>query len=122
MSKAVREILETPKYKLMFPNTRLKTNDSAVNHWAIANYKGQFVATSVGGAVTGKRGNILLMDDLIKDNEVANSIGQLIKIQEYYNDSMADRMEMANGKMMMVLLGTMWAKADLFNYLEPFYD
>lgn len=58
-----RSVMESPWYKLLFPETILAPDQNQKQEFQTT-AKGTRTATSVGGTATGKGGNILLVDDL----------------------------------------------------------
>lgn len=62
-SKKVKSIIDTPDYAALFPETRPDPNNWSVEGWGIHDKRGAYVAAGVGGGVTGKGANCLLIDD-----------------------------------------------------------
>lgn len=50
-----------------FPNTNIKLGDGAMNLWSLEGSHFSFLATSPGGTATGLGGQLLVIDDLIKN-------------------------------------------------------
>lgn len=52
---------------------KLAVDSKAINSWSIKGHKGGLVAAGVGGPLTGKGGDVILVDDPVKDQVEANS-------------------------------------------------
>jgi predicted phage terminase large subunit-like protein len=75
-----RKVMESPWYKSLFPGTRLSKRRSAVDDFETTRGGGRFT-TSVGGALTGRGGGYIIIDDPIKPQDalsepVRNSTNQ----------------------------------------------
>ncbi len=60
-----RAVMESPWYRAAFPMTRLDPSKNAALEFATT-ARGFRLATSVGGTLTGRGGNIILVDDPLK--------------------------------------------------------
>lgn len=80
-------------YTDIFPGTKVKHGDASFGKWALDgqffNYKG----AGIGGAVTGKGGKILIVDDPVKGDEIAYSETALNKIWKWYTGTFLSRRE-----------------------------
>ena len=65
-SRDRRKILETDWYQNAFPQTRIGKTEKNTEHEVHTSLGGQCIATSLGGTMTGKGCDILLIDDPIK--------------------------------------------------------
>ena len=70
-SRDVRKIVSQPIYKEI-TGAQLTYGEAAVGEWSLSNGS-RYFATSIGGSVTGKRGNLVIVDDPIKGRQDANS-------------------------------------------------
>src|SRR5271155_4556854 len=64
-SRDCRALLETPFYRRVFPGTKLNPKKSSEGEFETTK-RGYRLATSVGGTLTGRGGNILIVDDPLK--------------------------------------------------------
>lgn len=71
--KPVRDIIQDPRYPLIFPDTRLTIRSTAAGNWRLDNKRGGYVAKGVGQKIAGYRGNCGGGDDLIGSKEDADS-------------------------------------------------
>ena len=69
-----------------------------------------FVATSPNGSSTGKRGNIHIIDDLIKSAEVAFNEKELEKLYNWYVNTFYSR-KLQGG--LTIMISTRWATNDV---------
>jgi len=67
-------------YSDIFPGTKIKQGNASFQKWALEGQHFNYLGVGVGGGVTGKGATIRIMDDLIKDAEVALSGTALSKI------------------------------------------
>ncbi|MFV0382336.1 MAG: phage terminase large subunit [Breznakia sp.] len=116
-SKAVRNMIAEEKadkdvvvYSDIFPNTKIKYGDGAMNLWSLAGGYNNYLATSPGGTATGFGANILVIDDLIKNAEEANNERVLESHWEWFTNTMLSRLE-SGGKILVIM--TRWHSNDL---------
>ena len=116
-SKAVRDGIGTVKadknkiiYSDIFPNTKIKKGDGAMNLWSLEGGYNNYLATSPTGTATGFGCTLMLIDDLIKNAEEANNENTLEKHWSWFTDTMLSRLE-EGGKIIIIM--TRWATGDL---------
>lgn len=116
-SKGVRNAISEAKadeskivYSDIFPNTRIKYGDGAMNLWSLEDGYNNYLATSPGGTATGFGATIMIIDDLIKLAEEANNADVLDKQWSWFTDTMLSRLE-EGGKIIIVM--TRWHSEDL---------
>jgi predicted phage terminase large subunit-like protein len=116
-SKGVRnKIQETSAdgrivYSDIFPNTRVKRGDGAANLWGIeGNDTNSYLATSPTGTATGFGADLMLIDDLIKNEYEARNANIKEQHFKWFNDTMLSRRE---GKRKVIIVMTRWASDDL---------
>lgn len=116
-SKNVRnDILElkVDKYKVtysdIFPNTRIKQGDGAMNLWSLEGGYNNYLATSPTGTATGFGCSLMMIDDLIKNANEAYNEEVLLKHWDWFTNTMLSRLE-EGGKIIIVM--TRWATGDL---------
>lgn len=91
--------------------TRLKLNAerSAVAEWE-TEQGNTYRAVGVGGGVTGQGGQLIVIDDPVKNREEANSETYRNKVWEWYTDDLYTRLEPHGA---MILIMTRWHEDDL---------
>lgn len=116
-SKNVRNSISEEKadkdkivYSDIFPNTRIKKGDGAMNLWSLEGGYNNYLATSPSGTATGFGCSLMLIDDLIKNAEEANNENILEKHWEWFTNTMLSRLE-EGGKIIIIM--TRWATGDL---------
>jgi len=72
-SRRVKAIIGDERYQMVFPKTQVSATKSAVGQWAVADSPGEVVATGLGGSITGRGGNLIVIDDYCKRREEAES-------------------------------------------------
>ena len=71
-SRYIRDLIRDPAYTAVFPATRLDPSSQSVENWNLTG-GGGYLAAGVGTGITGRGAHILLLDDLVKDIEAADS-------------------------------------------------
>ena len=69
----VRTVVASDAYRALFPGTRLATDAGAIDRWRVAERRGGYVAAGVGGAITGRGADLLIIDDPVKSRAQAES-------------------------------------------------
>jgi predicted phage terminase large subunit-like protein len=93
-SRDCRALMESSFYKRVFPRTRLNPKKSTENEFETTQ-RGYRLATSVGGTLTGRGGDILIVDDPIKAND-ANSQVALAGADEWFHNTALSRLDSAD--------------------------
>lgn len=125
-AKAVRDVIaEKPTegvmvYNDIFPETRIKYGEAAMQKWAlegsgVANY----LATSPTGTATGFGCNLMIIDDLIKNDKEAYNENVLQGHIDWFNNTMLSRTE--NDDFKIIIIMTRWATNDLAGYVLENY-
>jgi len=83
---------------------------SSASRWDLKGHKGGMITAGVRGAITGRGGNLLIIDDPVKNSEEANSEVYREKAWEWYTSTFRTRLE-PNG--MILVIGTRWHEDDL---------
>jgi predicted phage terminase large subunit-like protein len=68
--RKVRNLVDQDVYKKIFPGVALQADSKAAGRWA-TNGGGEYFAIGVGGAVTGKGADLLIIDDPHSEQEAA---------------------------------------------------
>lgn len=116
-SKGVRNTIQSVKadenkivYSDIFPDTKIKYGDGAMNLWSLEDGYNNYLATSPTGTATGFGASIIIIDDLIKNAEEANNAEVREKHWTWFTDTMLSRLE-EGGKIIIVM--TRWHSEDL---------
>lgn len=70
--RKVRNLVDQEAYREVFPEVALQSDSKAAGRWA-TNKGGEYFAIGVGGAVTGKGADILIIDDPHSEQEAAQA-------------------------------------------------
>ena len=103
-----RDLVNDGVYQKVF-NVKLKEDAKAKAKWHTDN-KGSYTSVGVGGALTGRGANILIIDDPIKNREEAESEVIRKKHWDWFTSTAYTRLE-PNGKVILIL--TRWHLGDL---------
>ncbi len=90
-SRDTRALLETPFYKRVFPRTRLNPKKATEGEFETTQ-RGYRLATSVGGTLTGRGGDVLIVDDPIKAND-AYSPAALVGANDWFRNTALSRLD-----------------------------
>jgi predicted phage terminase large subunit-like protein len=85
-----RSILNSDWYQGLFPTTRLSAQRQAVQEFATTQ-KGFRLATSVGGVLTGRGADLIVIDDALKPDE-ALSDTQRASVNQWYDNTLYSRL------------------------------
>ena len=110
--RKVRNLVDKDEYKRIFPGVALQTDSKAAGRWA-TNKGGDYFAIGVGGAVTGKGADLLVIDDPHSEQEAAlaeNSPEIYDKTYEWYTSGPRQRLQPGGA---IIIVATRWAKRDL---------
>tara|TARA_B100000927_G_C16454176_1_gene465124 strand:- start:89 stop:1582 length:1494 start_codon:yes stop_codon:yes gene_type:complete len=108
--RKVRNLVNSADYRRIFPDISLQSDSKAAGRWN-TNKGGEYFAIGVGGAVTGKGADLLIIDDPHSEQEGASSdIGVFNKTYEWYTSGPRQRLQ-PNGSIVVVM--TRWHTRDL---------
>ena len=110
--RKVRNLVDSTPYKRIFPAIELQTDSKAAGRWN-TNFGGDYFAIGVGGAVTGKGADILIIDDPHSEQEAAVAATNpeiYDKVFEWYSSGPRQRLQPGGA---IVVIMTRWSKRDL---------
>jgi len=110
--RKVRNLVDSEVYAKIFPNVALRSDSKAAGRWS-TNANGEYFAIGVGGTVTGKGADLLIIDDPHSEQEAALAAGDpsvFDKVYEWYTSGPRQRLQ-PGGSIIVVM--TRWAKRDL---------
>ena len=90
-SRDCRALLETLFYKRVFPGTKLNPRKASEGEFETTK-RGYRLATSVGGTLTGRGGEVLIVDDPIKANEAESEVARKAAI-EWFRTTALSRLD-----------------------------
>jgi len=110
--RKVRNLVGSEQYARIFPNVSLRSDSKAAGRWS-TNSDGEYFAIGVGGTVTGKGADLLIIDDPHSEQEaaIANTNPEVYdKVYEWYGSGPRQRLQ-PGGSIIVVM--TRWSKRDL---------
>jgi predicted phage terminase large subunit-like protein len=110
--RKVRNLVDSEQYAQIFPNVTLRSDSKAAGRWSTSG-NGEYFAIGVGGTVTGKGADLLIIDDPHSEQEAALAAGDpsvFDKVYEWYTSGPRQRLQ-PGGSIVVVM--TRWAKRDL---------
>ena len=110
--RKVRNLVDSEQYAKVFPGVSLRQDSKAAGRWA-TNQNGEYFAIGVGGTVTGKGADLLIIDDPHSEQEAALAAGNpeiYQKVYEWYTSGPRQRLQPGGA---IVIVMTRWGEADL---------
>ena len=110
--RKVRNLVGSETYAKVFPNVSLRQDSKAAGRWA-TNQNGEYFAIGVGGTVTGKGADLLIIDDPHSEQEAALASGDpsvFDKVYEWYTSGPRQRLQPGGA---IVIVMTRWGEKDL---------
>jgi predicted phage terminase large subunit-like protein len=86
-----RTVLESPWYRRLFPHTRIDRRKNAEGEIETT-ARGYRLATSVGGTLTGRGGNVILIDDPMKPAD-RMSEAKRAAVNDWFDSTLASRLD-----------------------------
>ena len=110
--RKVRNLVDSETFSKVFPNVALRSDSKAAGRWS-TNENGEYFAIGVGGTVTGKGADLLVIDDPHSEQEakLAESDPSVFdSVYEWYTSGPRQRLQPGGA---IVVVMTRWAKRDL---------
>lgn len=113
LARDCRRILEAPWFRTVFPNARItKSTETEI----VTDHGGGRYATSVGGTLTGRGGDVIIIDDPIKPEE-SHSEKLRVAVNEWYASTLLSRLD-DKARSLLILVMQRVHVNDLTGYLE----
>jgi predicted phage terminase large subunit-like protein len=110
-SRVCKAIMRSPEYRLIFPAAQIDPGHDAVDDWALTGSADPVTVVGLGGSLTGRGGNLIVLDDAVKNREEAYSETYREKTwQSFSADLMTRRNAPAS---IVVVLMTQWHLDDI---------
>ena len=108
--RKVRNLVNSDEYKKVFEEVKLQQDSKAAGRWS-TNKAGEYFAIGVGGAVTGKGADLLIIDDPHSEQEAKQGNPEVYDaVYEWYTSGPRQRLQ-PGGSIIIVM--TRWSKRDL---------
>ncbi len=105
--RKAKTLMDTEEYKQVF-NTRLRQDSQAAGKWE-TEQGGEYFAAGVGGAITGRGADLLIIDDPHSEQDAMNA-DSLERAYEWYTSGPRQRLQPGGT---IVLVMTRWSTKDL---------
>jgi predicted phage terminase large subunit-like protein len=116
-SRRARDHMQDTPFRNLFGDQRatdtpvmLSDDSRSVESWDIAGRRGGLAAAGVGGGLTGKGANLMIVDDPHKDRQDAESEVQRERIWEWWTSTVRTRLERGAA---VIVIQTRWHLSDL---------
>jgi len=106
--RKVRDLIDDPAYKEIFPNTHLKEDNKGAGKWG-TDKGGEYFAAGVGAAVTGRGADLFVIDDPHSEQD-AMSESAFDNAYEWYTSGPRQRLQPGGA---IIIVMTRWGKKDL---------
>ena len=114
MARKVRNLMQTEEYRRIFPGVAIAADAKAAGKWN-TNRGGEYYATGVGGALAGRGGHLIIVDDPLSEQDIkAGNTTTLDTTYEWFRAGLRTRL-MPEGKI--CILHTRWHQRDLIGRL-----
>jgi len=108
--RKVRNLVGDQDYQKIFPGISLRQDSKAAGRWN-TNAEGEYFAIGVGGAVTGKGADLLIIDDPHSEQEARSPDGSVFDpVYEWYTSGPRQRLQPGGA---IVIVMTRWHQRDL---------
>ena len=104
----VRNLMETQDYKNIFGDVKLREDSKAKGRWE-TNHGGEYFAAGVGGSITGRGADLLIIDDPHTEQD-SMSDSAMDRAFDWYSSGPRQRLQ-PGGSIVVVM--TRWATDDL---------
>jgi predicted phage terminase large subunit-like protein len=109
----IRNLMDTPKYKEIFGDVFLRPDAKAKSKWE-TNHGGEYFAAGVGGSITGRGADLLIIDDPHTEQDAFNK-ASFPRTYDWYLSGPRQRLQPGGS---IVLVMTRWATNDLTGLLK----
>jgi len=106
--RKVRNLMDTQNYKDLFEGVELQADSKAAGRWE-TNKGGEYFAVGVGGAMTGRGADLLIIDDPHSEQDAMSTLA-LDNAWEWYNSGPRSRLQPGAA---IVVIMTRWGTKDL---------
>ena len=106
--RKVRNLMASEEYRAVFPKVTLSVDSKSAGRWE-TNRNGEYFAAGVGGAITGRGADLLIIDDPHSEQD-ALSPSALENAYEWYTSGPRQRLQPGGS---IVIVMTRWSTLDL---------
>jgi len=110
--REARNIVASPEYRNIFTTT-LAEDSQSKSVWS-TNGRGKYNAVGIGGSVTGKGADFLIIDDPLKNRKQAESKIEKDNIYKWYKSTARTRLSPSGA---IIIMATRWCDDDLIGMI-----
>ena len=108
--RKVRNLVDSEDYKRIFPDLALRSDSKAAGRWSTS-AGGDYFAIGVGGAVTGKGADLLIIDDPHSEQEGQSADPSVFdRVYDWYTSGPRQRLQPGGA---IIIVMTRWHQRDL---------
>ena len=108
--RKVRNLVGSEPYRDIFPNISLQADSKSASRWG-TNFRGEYFAIGVGGAIAGRGADLFIIDDPHSEQEAKQGRPEVFEdAWEWFQSGPLQRL-MPGGSIIVVM--TRWSKSDL---------
>ena len=111
--RELRNLLGRDVHRDVFPDVGLAGDSRAANHWTTTT-GGTYVAAGTGGAIVGRGGDLIVLDDVVKGDKEAHSPSVQETTWRWFQSDVLSRRHKDS---IMIVIGTRWTDVDLMGRL-----
>ena len=105
----VRNLIDTETFKSVFPNVSLRADSRSAGRWDVSG-GGEYFAVGVGGAMTGRGADLLIIDDPHSETAgISPSIDYFDSVYEWYASGPRQRLQPGGA---IIIVMTRWHQLD----------
>ena len=110
--RKTKNLVDEPRYRELFP-TRLQEDSQAAGKWK-TEQGGEYFAAGVGGAITGRGADLLIIDDPHKEQDIRADGKAFEKAMNWYTSGPRQRLQPGGS---IVIVMTRWSTKDVTGQL-----
>jgi predicted phage terminase large subunit-like protein len=110
--RKVRNLVMSEQYHKVFPDTNLRSDSKAAGRWAVTEV-GEYFAIGVGGTMTGRGADLVIIDDPHTEGEAASAAHDpsvYDRAYEWYTSGPRQRLQPGGA---IIIVATRWGENDL---------
>ena len=109
--RRVRNIIDSEDFQEVFPKLKLQSDNKSAGRWT-TNEGGESFYSGVGGAITGRGADLLIIDDPISEQDALSSTA-MDSVYEWYTSGPRQRLQPGG---IIVIVMTRWSTKDSVSY------
>lgn len=111
----IRETINSPDYKDLFPNTNIAGRGTTGRQFRIKGGVGEYKARSTNSGITGNGADLLIIDDILKDSKDAMSKERRKQMKDLWISTVNSRLQPGG---QVIIVSTRWHEDDLVGWLR----